>query len=135
VPERAPGRLQPIDLEYRVLWQGEAFARPPLAWVAQTRRGRGYSAQADDSIGFVIDWRGAALEQVGGDAPLVGVVSTDANATVLESIAHRHDVEGGVRLVPRLRRIDKAKPVELRAYLKSGDRTLSETWSYVLPPD
>ena len=34
----------------------------------------------------------------------------------------------------RVKRLDDSKPVELRAFLKSGDNTLSETWSYILPP-
>jgi len=37
--------------------------------------------------------------------------------------------------VLRLARVDAAKPLELRAYLRSQTTTLSETWSYVLPPD
>jgi glucans biosynthesis protein len=34
----------------------------------------------------------------------------------------------------RLRRPDPAKPVELRALLRHKQGALSETWSYVLPP-
>ena len=26
-------------------------------------------------------------------------------------------------------------PLDLRLFLKSGDRTLTETWSYALPPE
>ncbi|RYF68469.1 MAG: glucan biosynthesis protein D, partial [Comamonadaceae bacterium] len=29
---------------------------------------------------------------------------------------------------------DGAEPVDLRLYLKSGDRTLSETWLFQYPP-
>ena len=28
-----------------------------------------------------------------------------------------------------------SKPVELRAYLRGGNNTVSETWSYILPPE
>jgi periplasmic glucans biosynthesis protein len=35
----------------------------------------------------------------------------------------------------RFRRLDRAKPVELRAHLHRGSEVLSETWSYILPPD
>ena len=35
----------------------------------------------------------------------------------------------------RVTRTDNAKPLELRAYLRTRTSTLSETWSYVLPPD
>jgi glucans biosynthesis protein len=33
-----------------------------------------------------------------------------------------------------MRRKDENKPVELRGYLRNGNTTLSETWSYILPP-
>lgn len=35
----------------------------------------------------------------------------------------------------RMRRLDSEKPVEMRAYLRNGSNTLSETWSYLLPPE
>jgi periplasmic glucans biosynthesis protein len=35
----------------------------------------------------------------------------------------------------RMRRHDDKKPGELRAFLRSGTTTLSETWSYILPID
>jgi len=33
----------------------------------------------------------------------------------------------------RIRRQDDKKPGELRAFLRNGATTLSETWSYILP--
>ncbi|MDB5841728.1 MAG: Periplasmic glucan biosynthesis protein MdoG, partial [Herminiimonas sp.] len=35
----------------------------------------------------------------------------------------------------RVRREEDKKPVELRAYLRSNNLTLSETWSYIIPPE
>jgi glucans biosynthesis protein len=32
-------------------------------------------------------------------------------------------------------RNDTSKPVELRGFLHNNNRTLSETWSYILSPD
>ncbi len=40
---------------------------------------------------------------------------------------------GGYRLRLRVKQIDDKKPVELRAFLRSGDTTLTPTWSYILP--
>jgi len=45
-----------------------------------------------------------------------------------------NDVTNGWRLTLRFRRVDDDKPLELRAYLRGDDSTLSETWSYILPP-
>jgi glucans biosynthesis protein len=63
------------------------------------------------------------------------VVSADSNAQIVEREIYRHDVTGGWRMALRVRRIDEAKPVELRGFLRSGNQTLSETWSYLLPPN
>jgi len=34
-----------------------------------------------------------------------------------------------------VRRIDNGKPAELRAYLRNGTETVSETWSYIIPAE
>jgi glucans biosynthesis protein len=62
------------------------------------------------------------------------VVSVDVNGQLLANTVERNAVTGGWRLSLRLRRIDDAKPVALRAFLRTGNDTLSETWSYTLPP-
>ena len=35
----------------------------------------------------------------------------------------------------RFRRLDRGKPVELRAHLKHGNETVSETWNYIVPSE
>ena len=135
VPDAPPVPKQALDYEYRVLWQKDPGTRPPLAWVAQTRRGRGYAPTDDGSIGFVVDFEGPALKKLPPDTLVEAIVSVDANAEVREAIAHRNDVSGGWRMTLRLARTDPARPVELRAFLRTRTNVLSETWSYVLPPD
>jgi len=44
-------------------------------------------------------------------------------------------VSGGWRVMVDFQRGDAKQPVELRAFLRSGTRTLSETWSYALPAE
>lgn len=135
VPDAPPAPGMPLALDYKMLWQMDKDRRPPLAWVEQTRRGRGsYSRGADGSIGFVIDFTGPALDKLAADAKIEGVVSVDGNGELLERTTYRNEVTGGWRVALRLKRVDDDKPVELRAYLKGDNSTLSETWSYVLPP-
>lgn len=62
------------------------------------------------------------------------MVTVDGNGELLERNTYRNAVTGGWRVHLRLKRVDDGKPVELRAYLKNDSSTLSETWSYVLPP-
>ena len=133
VPDVSPAPQQPFDFEYRMLWQKENVTRPTLAYVSQTRRGHGYLRKPDDSIAFMIDFEGDVLRALPPDTPVEGVVSVDSNIEVMEANAYRNDVTDGWRLALRIRRNDDKRPGELRAFLRSGGTTLSETWSYILP--
>lgn len=135
VPDALPPPGVPLDFDYLLHWQLDHDQRPPLSWVTQTRRGRGFTQNDDGSIGLVIDFEGPALDQLAPDAKVEGVVSVGGNGELLERQTYRNDAVGGWRLSLRLRRVDSSKPVELRAYLKGESSTLSETWSYVLPPN
>jgi len=134
VPDTPPQAGQSLDMEYNLQWQMTNDVKPPLAWVAQTRRGRGYTRNPDGSIGFIIDFEGSALEKLSPDAKIDGVISVDGNGELLERTTYRNEVTGGWRVSLRLHRLDENKPVEMRAYLRSEAATLSETWSYILPP-
>ena len=74
--------------------------------MTQTRRGRGYVRNADDSIGFVIDFDGPALRKLPADAKIEGIVSADANGEVVElhrpsQRCHRRLAPGTARQAPR----------------------------------
>jgi glucans biosynthesis protein len=117
-----------------MLWQKDADVRPPLSWVTQTRRGRGYVRSPDNSLAFVIDFVGPALKKLPPEGKVEGIVSVHANAELVQQSAYRNQVTGGWRLVLRVRRLDDSKPVELRAFLRNGTNIVSETWSYIIPP-
>ena len=134
VPDNMPQAGQSLDLNYVLRWQGDKDTRPSLSWVMQTRRGRGFTRNPDNSISYVIDFVGPALEKLKADAKVEGIVSVGANGELLERNTVHNDVTNGWRLSLRFRRVDDDKPLELRAYLRSEDSTLSETWSYILPP-
>jgi glucans biosynthesis protein len=134
-PDAPPAPGQPVDLQYTLHWQMLKETRPGLAWVAQTRRGRAFTRSPDDSINYAIDFEGPALDKLKPDAKVEGIVSVGDNGELLERNTTRNDVTGGWRLSLRLHRVDSGKPTEIRAYLRGDDSTLSETWSYILPPD
>jgi glucans biosynthesis protein len=135
VPAAAPHPGVPFDIEYRLLWQKDAEQRPPLAWVAQTRRGHGWRRKQDDSIAMQVDFEGPALKKFSATEKIEAVVNSDANAKILETNMTRNEQRNGWRMTLRLQRVDEKLPVELRAYLKNSVNTLSETWSYILPPN
>jgi glucans biosynthesis protein len=35
----------------------------------------------------------------------------------------------------RVKRTDTTKPVELRAFIKQAQNPITETWSYIVPPE
>ena len=135
VPDAPPKPGVPFDFEYRLLWQKDKEKRPPLSWVTQTRRGHGYLRKPDDSIALMVDFEGPALSKLPADARPEAVVSIDGNGKLLETNTVRNEATGGWRMTLRMTRNDTAKPVELRAFLRNNNLTLSETWSYILSPD
>lgn len=139
VPERPPAPQQPFDFGYRLRWQMAAETRPPEGWVVQSRRGRGFVNQPDGHLKFVVDFDGPALRKLPADAKLEAVVSVDGNAELVERNLFKNTVTGGWRMTVRVKRADPARPVEMRAFLRrplDGPRadTLTETWSYIVPP-
>ena len=134
VPEKQPAPKEPLDLEYRILWQKDDDVRPPHAWVAQTRGGNGYMRDPDDALGMLVDFEGPALKKLAADAKVDGAVWIESNGELLRHHTYRNAVTGGWRTVLRFRRLDASKPVELRAVLRNSGAVVSETWSYILPP-
>ena len=76
----------------------------------------------------------SALQALPADTPVAGIVSVDANGELLEHRVVPNTGAGGARLLIKFKRVDDSKPVELRAYLRTTTNTVSETWSYILPP-
>lgn len=134
VPDTPPRPGTPFDIAYRMRWQKDEDTRPPLAWVVQTRRGHGYRREPDDSIALFVDFEGPALKKLAADSTVDAIVTIDDNAKLLEITAYPNVITGGWRMAIRLLRTDEKKPVEMRGYLTNNNSTLSETWSYILPP-
>ncbi len=135
VPDLMPKPGQPYNVEYTMRWEKESETQPPNAWVTQTRRGHGYVKKVDSSIALIVDFDGPAFKKLPADAKLEGAVTIDANGNLMEANTYRNEVTGGWRIAVRLDRKDDAKPVELTAHLRNGKEVLSETWSYILPPN
>ena len=133
----------PIDIAWRVRWQGSAQRLPPGAYVAQTRTGYGYTKTPppQQRRKFVIDFaapsyagtQAAALEKE--DALVEAIASASANAKIVRVNAYPNAGRGGWRTTVEFDRLDPKQAVELRVFLRQGANTLSETWSYALAPD
>lgn len=134
VPASLPAPGQALDLAWRVRWQGDAPTRPPGAWTVQTRSGRSYAALATDERHFIVDFAGPAIDARMATDKVQAVASVDGNGELTEVNSYRNEAGNSWRMSLRVRQRDPARPVELRAFLQSDGHTLSETWSYLIPP-
>ena len=71
--------------------------------------------RADGEINFVVDFDGPTLRSLKPDSKPEPVVDIDANAEVRERNLFLNQSTGAWRMTLRVKRIDAAKPVELRA--------------------
>jgi glucans biosynthesis protein len=131
VPDHPPPTDRPFDIEYRVLWSMHAL--PPVSSVVQTRIGYGYRRPQDGSLQYIVDFSDAGLARLNG--PPEADVTADSNARVVERTLRHNDANRSWRLALRLLRVDAKNPVELRASLRSGKTSVSEIWSYIIPPE
>jgi glucans biosynthesis protein len=133
VPAKPPAVGAPLDVAYRLHWQGTDMQRPPGAWVSQTRAGRGYAELADDERQFLVDFTGPALAGIPANAPVKAVVSATANGKIVESNAYRVAATGAWRMSVRVKQLRPTEPTELRAFLQNGADVSTETWSAIIP--
>ncbi len=134
-----PDRLAPPGQAMEFAWRLTVSDRQPLppgAWAVQSRRGHGYreSAIAPGHTQYHIDFAGPALEGLGED-DVQAVATANDNVRSLRVIAHPNTALKGWRVTVDFERVHRQQPVELRVFLRSGTRTLSETWAHALAPE
>jgi glucans biosynthesis protein len=143
VPAAAPQPGTPVELSWRVHWQGSTLQRqPPAARVVQTRTGYGYTKvpPPGQRHKFLIDFVGPALpaahprDEDGADA-VKAVASVSPNARIVRAHAYPNPARKGWRATLEFDRVDPKQAVELRVFLRQGTNVLSETWSYAMAPD
>ena len=133
VPEQMPAPGQPLDMSYRLHWQGAKQQRPPGGWVTQTRAGRGFAELGEDEQQFIVDFNGPSLAALPAGANVKAVVSAPANGQIIESNAYHVEATGAWRMTVRVKQLRPAEATELRGFLQSDANILTETWSNVMP--
>ncbi len=130
VPKSAPkpGRL--INRSYRLRWYLQDPLIPGGGSVIATRTSEG---RAPNTRKFVLDFAGEKLEGLAADAGVEAVIDVGENGHLLEHQVMKNDVTQGWRLVFQVR-MDKDRPLELRASLKQDHNFLTETWTYTIVP-
>lgn len=132
-PDRAIQAGDNLSLDYRLYWQDSEPAFPKnIAKVVATRQGRGgipgQNPWPRDKHKFVVDFTGGPLMHMQQRFDVTPVASTSRgkidNAYVIKVVGTDR-----WRALFDLQ-VDGNQPVDLRLYLKLGNRTLSETWLY-----
>lgn len=132
-----PGK--PLRVAYKLHWGSRSPWPKTGASVVSTRVDAGDSwkgAKLKDTPSmrrFVIDFSPSPSPDAEGDAPVEAVVSA-SSGQVLRPHVTRHTPTGGWRATFELHPASPAAPTELRAFLKRGSETLTETWSYLWIP-
>ncbi|MFL6696323.1 MAG: glucan biosynthesis protein G [Vitreoscilla sp.] len=134
VPAKLPAPGEPLDLSYRMRWQGNEEQHPPGAWATQSRSGRSFATLGKGEEQVIVDFAGPALSALPADAAVKAVVTGVANVDIVSTNAYRNEANGTWRLAIRFRQRQTDQPVELRAFLQHGNDILSETWTHVIPP-
>ena len=131
----------PQTYEYRLLWYNGVFSHPPLGYVLSTRTGEAEGGGQR----YVIDFRSKALGLLPSPSKVEGVVSCGKGGVISDQRVQKNPQTGGWRLSFVVRpdqspsALEKVlpkrrPPVDLRAYLKLNDTTLTETWNYAYRP-
>jgi glucans biosynthesis protein len=142
VPDTQPKPGHPMEFDYRIRWTMDepGIMKDGISHVWQTMRAAGEVYQpnlvraSDGTLAFLIDFTGPSLKDLAPETPVTARVSASNNVEIVESELQQNPAINGWRLTYRLRIKDPAKVSELRAALVSGERALTETWSYQLPP-
>jgi len=141
-PDVLPPQGQPMRHDYRIHWtlNEPALLSREVGWVKQTIRTDGEVRQAnlirhlDGSTALLVDFEGPVLAKLPPGVPVRADVSVSDNAELIENVLQPNPAIQGWRLTLRVKVKDPSRAVELRAALAEGNRVLTETWSYQLPP-
>ena len=127
---------KPLNLAYTLHFGDDAIAGETMAYATSTFVGSGNmvgGGNVKGSYRVIVDFAGGPLAGRDVKAP-VGVVTAADDGQVIESFVEYVEPLQRWRL-SMLAKPAEGKPLVLRAFLKEGGKTLTETWTYRLPAD
>lgn len=134
----APARAgDHYGFRYRLHWLADEPFPPPLGRVVATRLGNGGQPGTVRPRGvrkFMLEFKGPALESIPfGVKPEVVLSSSRGTFSYVFAEAVPNDVPGHWRAQFDLT-VEGTEPVEMRCFLRGGDKVLTETWMYQYLP-
>lgn len=120
---------QQLEVRYR-LHVGRQVIEPSGGVVSGTR-----SLPTARGSRFLVDFRGTNLGTNPASVPPVTFVLSAPNATIVEQHIEPSPQQSGHRLSFEVEAPERARDVEMRAFLRRGEDVISETWSYLWQPN
>jgi glucans biosynthesis protein len=130
-PKDGPKPGEPFDLAYRMHWYADDPAWPPRGRTLATWIG---AIHDSEDTRFVIDFGRGELPKLAPGAVVTANVSAGAGGVVKDVVTERNEFTRGWRVAFRLGTDDADEPIELRCFLATQGRVLTETWSYRWTP-
>lgn len=125
------------DISYTLDFGDPTIPNEPMARATATYVGTTTQVPADSkaksAYRVVVDFAGGPSQQLSATTPVDAVVSGLNGTRILQHDVRWVSANQRWRLSLLAAPAD-GKPLALRAFLKSGKKTLSETWTYALPP-
>jgi periplasmic glucans biosynthesis protein len=122
---------------YRLFWQADEPTPPPLARCIATRMGNGGQPGTVRPRGvrkFMLEFLGGPLKDVPfGQKPEAVLSASRGSFSYVFTEAVPSDIPGHWRAQFDLT-VDGSDPVEMRCFLRLGDRVLTESWLYQYHP-
>src|SRR5271165_182693 len=136
-PAEAPKPGQELLFSYRLYWGTQMPFSSPLGQTIATRTGIGGTLGQKRqyySWHFAVDFAGGELGALPKDAAVEAVISTSRGETQ-HVTAHFVEEFHGYRALFDVRPPeDSIEPIDLRLYLRTNGRPLTETWIYLWTP-
>jgi glucans biosynthesis protein len=136
IPERPMNPGERLELSYRVSavadpWSMHAGGRAAQTFQAAVRPPA--PAGSPPRRRFLIDFTGGDLRFWSNDPSRIELVASASGGAVLRRSVEANPITGGVRASLDVQ-AGGEKQVDLRAFLRAGNRTLSETWAFPWRP-
>lgn len=124
-----------LQFAYKLTFGNRDIPGSPLGRARDTYVGDGNKTGGGSKAGayrVIVDFAGGALDALPPDTPVTSTVSVGGKGKIYEHFVEYLPSVKQWRL-SILAKPEDGKPLSLRAFLKNGDDTISETWSYEIP--
>ncbi|SPE55584.1 Periplasmic glucan biosynthesis protein MdoG (fragment) [Verrucomicrobia bacterium] len=132
-PTNKPQPLEPFRLAYTLYWTKETDLKLSANKVIATRVG--IDPRDPQRQEFAIDFAGPKLIAIPQDKPPQAIANCSANGAIVDNQVFFNPHGNSWRVMLKLQpKPGNQDPIDVRCTLKTGEETVSETWTYLWSP-